>query len=87
MFISLNPSYFKTIPKIKQIQKMTVPQELKEKWNELNSAGDIQTIADRAGKSYETIRLALRDGECNDHVFKTIASFYKEKEELIKTFH
>lgn len=66
---------------------MTVPKDLKAKWSELNSTGDIQAIADRAGFSYQTIWAALAKGECTDPVFKAIASFYKEKEQLIKSFH
>lgn len=66
---------------------MTVPKDLREKWSELNSVGDIQAIADKAGKSYETIRASLAKGECTDDVFKAIASYYREKEELIKSFH
>lgn len=66
---------------------MTVPKDLRDKWEELQSAGDIQAIADKAGKSYETIRAALSRGECTDEVFKAIASYYREKEQFIKSFH
>lgn len=65
---------------------MTVPKHLKKRWAELSSTGDIQAIATRAGKSYETIRQALLKGECSDHVFATIASFYEEKSKLVKQY-
>lgn len=64
---------------------MIVPKEFQDKWRELNSTGDIQAIATQSGFSYETIRQALSKGSCTDEVFKTIASFYREKEQSIKS--
>ncbi len=65
---------------------MTVPKELKDKWNDLYSVGDFEAIAKKSGLSTETIRVAFNKGECTDKVFEAIASFYKERDQRVKEY-
>lgn len=65
---------------------MTIPQAIKDKWQELGSHGDIQKIADASGLSYQTVWSALKSGECSVNTFNAIAEFYAEREEMFREY-
>lgn len=65
---------------------MKILQAIQDKWNLLRSEGDPIKIAEKSGFHAETIRLALRKGECNDEVFAAIADYYEEKLETISQY-
>jgi hypothetical protein len=68
---------------------MIIPKELKEKWVVLRSHGDAAKIVALASEegiecSDETVNRALRQGKCNDDLFRMIAAFYADKAEMVK---
>jgi hypothetical protein len=69
---------------------MEVPKELLEKWKQLRAHGDTEKIAssmpEETRVSDETIRRVFSQGQCNDDVFKAMASFYEERAEMIKQY-
>lgn len=69
---------------------MEIPKELLDKWKLLRSHGDTEKIASGMAEavrvSDETIRRAFQTGQCNEDVFKAIASFYEERAEIIKQY-
>jgi hypothetical protein len=65
---------------------MTIPNELLGKWEVLRSAGDMTEIAERADVSTVTISKAFSTAKCSDEVFKVIAEFYQDKEEMISSY-
>lgn len=68
---------------------MKIPEALLEKWTELKSHGDGVKIADASGPEGITdmdVSRAFITKECSDKVFGFIASFYKEKEEKVKSY-
>jgi hypothetical protein len=57
----------------------------------LRSAGDAAKIVELAASSgiytsQELVNRAIRLGKCNDALFRVIASFFKQKEKLIKSY-
>lgn len=65
---------------------MKIPVELMEKWQTLKTVGDQRKIAEANDINESEISRAFVKGECNDDVFVMIANFYKEKEELIRSY-
>ena len=57
-----------------------------QKWTELRSENDTQRIAEIAEVTPQTIRNAFNEGKCSDEVFEAMANYYKEKDELIKSY-
>lgn len=62
---------------------MRIPNKLLREWEQLRSNGDAQKIAEIAGVSTMTIYRAFREENCNDDVLEAIATFYKEKREMV----
>lgn len=69
---------------------MEIPKEILEKWKQLRSHGDTEKIASSMPEdvkvSDETIRRVFTSGQCNDDVFKAMATFYEERAEMIKQY-
>lgn len=65
---------------------MTIPEELLQKWENLKSEGDNGKLSDLLGRTPQTVLNIFKSGSCSDEQFKTIADFYKEKEDLIKEY-
>lgn len=66
---------------------MLIEQELLKKWKALRSPEDTGKMAEKMENGYpELFARALRDGKCNDEVFKIIADFYEAKANLIKEY-
>lgn len=65
---------------------MTIPQDVLEKWRLLNSPGDAKKMAEKIEKGYpEIFNRALREGKCNDDVFKVLKTYYKQKAKVLKS--
>ena len=69
---------------------MTVPKELKEKWEALRSNGDAEKISDTAKAPHtvtpQAVRAAMRSGKMSDHMFKLVADFYEKKAAMIAQY-
>ena len=65
---------------------MNIPNEILGKWEILKSNGDCKAIAEKAGVSYWSVSKAISNGKCTDEVFQAIADYYKEKQEMIKSY-
>ena len=65
---------------------MQIPEKLLKKWEALRSPEDTNKLAEKANVTTATIRNAFKDKSCSDAVFSAMATFYKEKAELLKEF-
>ena len=66
---------------------MTIPAELLDKWKALKSHGDGKAILEKnPDLNPQYISRAFTTGECNDEVFKAMADFYQEKDEMVKNY-
>lgn len=66
---------------------MKIPEELMKKWLDLRTQGDGKKIVEKNdGITENDVSRAFTTGSCSDNIFKIIADFYKEKENLIKEY-
>lgn len=79
--------FYICVSKDKITHFMTIHNKLLAKWKVLYSPGDASKMAERLENGYaEIFNRALREGKCNDDVFKVMADFYEEKSNLIKEY-
>lgn len=65
---------------------MKIPADLLTRWKDLRSHGDGKKISTQADITEMDVSRAFSNGECSDDVFRAIADFYKEKEEILKEY-
>lgn len=65
---------------------MRVPDKIFEMWRSLRTHGDGKLIVERSGITDNDISRTFNTQECSDDVFKAIADFYKEKQEMVKSY-
>lgn len=58
---------------------MIIPTRVLKKWKSEIEHGDLQKIAEKAGKSYVTVYRALKSKECTPELFESISLFVEER--------
>ena len=58
---------------------MKIQSEVKKKWDELKSHGDIEKICAENKLGRPTVAAALSGGDCSMEVFAAIQSFYNKR--------
>ena len=64
---------------------MTIPKETLNRWNELREKGDFIILAKKTGLGRISLHNIFTTGECSVRVAEKINSFYKSRQEKIKS--